>query len=103
MATNSVAGVLNEVAKNLGVGYASLSTTGLVVKASYNGTVTATRTITGRGIIIDNTGGETITLTVNSISIPIPKGYIFDEEFDVFSSFSIVVPTVCTHLIIVKG
>ena len=81
----------------------SISTTTSKLKASYASTVTTTYNILGSYIEVDNQGSETITLVVNSITIPIKSGYIFSSSFEEFTSFVINVPTTCNHQILVGG
>ena len=116
MSVYSVSDVVNMTGRDLGTSNAtqavsiesgSVAITGAVttvsskLKASYSASVTATYPITGNYIEIDNQGLETITLSVNSISIPVKQGYIFSASFADFTTFTITVPTTCNHQILV--
>ncbi len=79
----------------------TITTTSTKLKASYVASTTATYSIVGNYIEIDNQGAETIILTVNSISIQIKAGYIFASSFEEFNTFTVTVPTTCAHQILV--
>ena len=109
MGTFSVTDVQNMVGRNLGTSNATLevgiegvvTTSATKIIASYTGNTTTTYNINGNYIEISNDGIETITLTVNSISIAIKASYIFYNTFDTFTSFTITVPTTCDYIVLV--
>ena len=119
MSNYSVSDVQNQVSRNLGTPTAatatiiesgsvsitgSVSTTATKIIASYSATDTATYTISGNYIEIDNQSLNLITLSVNSISIPIKSGYILGSSFADFTTFTVTVSVnPSSHQILVGG
>lgn len=109
MSKYSVTDVSNMTGRNLGESNATqavnvegvVTTSSTTLKESYTGNTTTTYNVTGNYIEIDNQGLETITLTVDGLSIPIKAGYIFYSTFTPFLSFTLNIPTTCDYQVLV--
>lgn len=106
MANYSVGSILNKVVEDIETNpklkiAGTITSTPLVIIASYSGDVTVDYTINGQGIFISNDGNETITVTIGTIVFEVRESENFEGIFAPFSEIGIVIPATCNYRLLV--